>query len=434
MPLLSRRNSGQRGNSNSNSNNNTRPPNYVNFGRRVHSPAITSPSTAARPRVAARLASLASARPASAPRALARQSSAPRTPRPASAPRALTRSASASARLSVMNRGQRQLDRPVRVDGPYVYARYRLANGATIYMFGEQHRVTELCQPCKLPDCLTMTRLLMSMIDASQKLGKQLDLFFEDHFDSNTGYRFENLTANNMNTKYSTHAHLARAKGLLGRYGKRLRNKLLRVHLIDMRNKHHPPIASLWNRPRRTRAPVRKLVNITLRSNAYKTDLENAGAQVTKRNVTSFGTKSVSRVRKQLLKLPVALRGALIRESESLVGQYMREKYHSSDSRGRADRVSVVLMDVAHLARMLHYAGLGDTSPPNPSSMFNRYRKAREPARVVVSYDGALHTKNLIKLMDAAIASGALDAVKEEHLLDINKCLVARFPVNYGFT
>lgn len=89
---------------------------------------------------------------------------------------------------------------------------------------------------------------------------------------------------------------------------------------------------------------------------------------------------------------------------------------------GHSHLVSVLLMDVAHVARMLYYAGHG--SPP-------------KPAKVLVSYDGAAHTENMEKMLDYVIARGALSAVKEapvlERLNGYEKCLKVRFPALYGF-
>jgi hypothetical protein len=321
-----------------------------------------------------------------------------------------------------------------------------------MHLFGERHDVNHTCKPCEYPACATMLRLLGDMMAESADTRQRLDIFLESQFDS---LDLMKLVRQNKKSWFSIYQHTEKRSHLTKvasayNYGRpdTYRNEdfmndnyneepaemdpsLLRVHRIDMRNYRsdkkpkYPLLTNMWNSTIRydTRrlSDVNRLVDITLKSNNYESDLKQLGSPVTQRNATRVAGKSVSRVRKQLLKLPAALRNALIDAAVNVAKAKMDIKVRSEYgvSIGRPS-VSVLLMDVAHVARMLYYAGLG----------------APQPAKVLVSYDGASHTRNMIQLLDKVIASGALNALKEAPApgkKNSHTCLTVRFPVHYGF-
>ena len=292
--------------------------------------------------------------------------------------------------------------RPVRVEGPYQYARYKLGTGATIHLFGEVHQ-KKPCQSCKQPECWRITDLIRHMIATGKRTEQRIDVFIEQHF--------SNTDPDVLRCKGFVDCHLADA---MIRVGTRSEGRHLRTHRIDMRNRNHPIINNLWTRglaggAMRNVSRQMQLLQIVLTSDQYNADLQRMGYLAKRRNSTTHEGRSVSRVRKQLLKLPAALREQLITAFYGL----------PPDEFG----ISVLLMDLAHLARMLYYAGHG----------------APQPARVLVSYDGGAHTDNMTRMMDQLIARGALDAVRQESKNDLapwkgGECLKINLPANYGFS
>jgi hypothetical protein len=114
----------------------------------------------------------------------------------------------------------------------------------------------------------------------------------------------------------------------------------------------------------------------------------------TRRNATTYNGKTVSRLRKQVLKLGHGLDAAMLHLYDIL---YYTE-YEYAD---------LLLTDMYAVARMLYYAGYGK-------------RKVANPSKVVVMYNGGLHTLNqrLILLALDAHSGGKLGAVEQAFRLD----------------
>lgn len=313
----------------------------------------------------------------------------------------------------------------LRVDGPHAYYRYALGTGATLHMFGEFHAASTRCQPCRLPTCMSMSHLLQRMFDASSLARQRMDLFVEQSFADDNGAAAVIYNHNQYKNSNSQLLHVRQAHGYR-------RDEFSRVHRMNMRDHRdtndtnnrstdmHPVITDLYEgrvTPENSLGPEAgmHLASIFLESDTFEKDIRDAlytyGA--TKRNSTRYDGKSVSRVRKQLLKLPAALRNSLV---QSVYATLKQSKYGQR-------YLAMFLMDVAQMARMLHYAGYGSSSP----------------SKVLVSYGGAWHTHNMAVLLDRAIAAGSLPGgvrqVDGRHQVAPNSpCLSVRMPLNFGFT
>jgi hypothetical protein len=307
-----------------------------------------------------------------------------------------------------------------------MYTRYYMpGTGATLHFFGEVHSLSRACAPCRRPFCVTISDLIMDMVTASQAARKRLDVFIEQAYNDTAG-KHRGTDPPRMFDPGNKRSHLVRVRT---DHGYRVGN-YLRVHRIDTRHPPahakrgwanlHPLLSTLWSTPLDTKinATNRQLAAIVMESNSYAADLGRLGVGTTDRNATKHEGKSVSRVRKQLLKLPAGLRSALIAAAYDVLPK--------TGWQSRMKSLSAMLMDVAHLARMLYYAGHG----------------APAPAKVLVSYDGAAHTSRMGMMLDHLIARGALDAVAEVRGPDSYnfktdarkaKCLTVRLDDNFGF-
>lgn len=322
-----------------------------------------------------------------------------------------------SARARGPNTPNAPNTRSVRVDGPHAYYRYKLGTGATLHMFGEFHAVSDRCQPCQPPTCVTISSLLQRMFEASTRAKQRMDLFLEQAY-ADPGKKYDN----------DAESHLLNVRDA---YGHR-RTEYGRVHRMNMRDHRnanvqnrttnlHPVITDLYAERIVTNENAvpevgMHLARIFLESDSFEKDIREAlrfdTYGLTWRNSTRHNGKSVSRVRKQLLKLPAKLRQSLI---QSVYALFKQAKYSHR-------LLAMFLMDAAQAARMLFYAGHGSGSP----------------SKVLVSYGGSWHTHSMAVLLDRAIASGSLDGVCEVSGRNQIKwnvpCLSVRMPRNYGFT
>ena len=321
-----------------------------------------------------------------------------------------------------------------------MYQRYVLGTGATLHLFGEVHRVGTACKPCVYASgCSSITRLVHDMAEAGHRAKQRLDVFVEQTFRKpHVVGTTDRLDMNNaVKRKFCNHAkntdgnspcYLTKMRWAIAK----TKGPYLRVHSIDMRrhrndtneDDHHPMLTNMYEDGKKR--SINTVMRTVLMSDRFVDAMGDMGLNLMQRNVTNFDELSVSRVRKQLMKLPAKLRKALI----AAVFEFLKKPDPTSTQTRHA---TMLLMDVGHLARMLYYGGVGG----GPA----------QPAKVLVSYDGAAHTTRMTMMLDYVINKGALDAVSVSPSMPYThpnyaqrsrnwdkQCLTIQMPQNYGFT
>ena len=336
----------------------------------------------------------------------------------------------------------------VKLDGKVTYTRFRLGNGTRMHFIGEHHTVDSRCWPCIEPRCITVSRLIRQMKDVSDRARQRFDVFLEVKLQPPRP-SFVNYYSKRA---YATSSFSPLQRAIVNHEMQRSVSPFFRLHAIDVRNVpftknqtsaakanfvntnvNHPVISALYYADGLAHLSDTRLANLMLTSNTYVDDskkLKLPTELAKRRNFSIHQGTSVSRIRKQLLKLPPRLRNALIAAFHEVLASTPPEirtppgsrlaspsRAHLPISGQSRKRFALLLMDVSHLARMLYYAGHG----------------APSPAKAVMTVDGDAHTQNMLAMMRIIVREGALDAVEEVPHINHDKCVEVSMPLNYGF-
>lgn len=308
----------------------------------------------------------------------------------------------------------------VRVDGPVVYYRVVLQNGTVVHLFGEDHRVSKTCKTCDKPGCMTLGEFTANLARQAFESGQRLDVFIEDEFGTASNRsrstqlqmtRAQNafIAAKNPRLLKAPLQHLKQQMGTTRAFdGQPVFAGPVRVHQIDTREEqHHPYMKMTWSTisdiPKSGTKMNAKWLERALNSENYATNITNAMRQSMVNNVrfsartyakrfprdaiTVDGPRSISRVRKQLLKLQPRI-GSAVRNAVVRIAQ--RRKYDDTFL------LMAMLMDAYTILRLLYYAGYGITKPRGGA------------ASVIVAHGGAGHTEHWKQLL---VASGEVKSI-----------------------
>lgn len=296
------------------------------------------------------------------------------------------------------------------MDGPRLYHLVTLGNGVVAHLFGEHHNELSTCARCAA-GCMTLTAYVAALVDRARDGGGRLDVFLEEDWPDARGveplepYGWE-MVEDEEEVRHAS--ALERLRATLGRTGAfrglPAAPGPVRVHQMDIRGSstQHPLTRYAHKKWVGTDGvywkalPVdvlRRVFVISLDSDRYVADLANAGISRAKRpgyatrhprNATSYrGSGDISRVRKQLLKLPAPLRARLRAEAGRIAATFRGGR------KPEALHLLTLLMDVHLVARMLYYAGYGVDRPQGGT------------AGTVVAHGGAAHTDNWLLLLRA---------------------------------
>lgn len=322
------------------------------------------------------------------------------------------------------------------LDGALMYSRLRFNTGCTLHIFGERHANTDTCRP---PKFYTIPCLIDDLVKVGKETKKQIDVYIERR-----ASQLHPKSVQGRNEK-SLHGMLLKYKNIIPfQQGapKNVQSQYVRMHVTDLRNSVYHPFV-LWsfmeneaNTPQNEFDPYhlefqvmgwspmqqravsqnrRRILDTLLKSNSYANNVgshfhNNYRSRINpiygkpfnqevpfnpRRNMTTYKQKSVSRLRKQILKLGRGLDTAMLRLFDRL--------YYQNYA-----LASVLITDMYALARMLFYAGFGK-------------QHIRSPSKVAVLYGGALHAHNqrfLLHALDLE-TKGALGIAKEDFLYEL---------------
>jgi hypothetical protein len=350
------------------------------------------------------------------------------------------------------------------INGASVYARLALGNGSVVHLVGERHGDSLTCFHCKKPNCFrTYNALVAELLRQARSTDQQLDVFVERRA-SMLWHPDRNETLSRLLKGYKKIVPLFAEER-----GGATQDRHVRMHLGDLRDFELHPFtvarflnelknANVRNKVEKQRRPTRAevlamlnaphpyqppyfvdvdrldLVRATLYSNAYNKNgpkFENhvktggrffdnhmRGAShrsplVKTRNATTFEGASVSRLRKQIMKLGHGLDKAMF----ALFDKLYRRNYSFS---------YLLLTDMYAVSRMLYYAGYGKTLPDKPS-------------KVVIWFGGSEHTFNMVHMLHALdkLSGGVLGVRVESERQTKGGCLripMAEWRTGFEFT
>jgi hypothetical protein len=317
------------------------------------------------------------------------------------------------------------------LNGIVAYARMRLGSGTVIHLVGEDHALEKPRAECVRPRCLSIDEFLEGMVALSKASARQLDMYIErrasqiwnpdvtrSYGDPGKLMRIRNKYQNHIPVSRRPYTPLVHARIHVGdprdvvfhphvyalfEYGMNRQRLFYDSHVErpenDIRKNVNALLAGTYKRRTykntneaqrlkgnpyieegiKRNETKKRTANTIVKSNSYGTNLplnkqwrgrdeQRRVLEPFHRDATTYAGRSVSRIRKQILKLGHGLDEAMVQMYDLL---YHSGYYHEY----------LLLADMYQIARLLYYAGYGKT-------------KVKVPSKVAIAYVGFSHVSN----------------------------------------